>query len=648
MSLLEKVSIRTKVVSIVAFMAVGMAVGTTASVYLLDTVSTTYDRFIGNDAQAAILLTGANRNLQGMGYAAYQTLYYEGDTAENKTALDNFNQNMKMFGERLDKTSAILTDRADEMTGYRKAFATLSDTAKAAVDAGIADRNDEAKKLMADMDAKLVPLAADLQKLAASIRDGVQKGSAQLSDQVQSQIWSLIIAAAAGILAGLGAALAVTHFGVTKPLQRVTARMKSLASGDVTSAIEGTERSDDIGEVAKALSVFRDASLKNRQLEDEAEATRSTVERDRLAQEREKARKDEQLQFAVSAIASGLNALSGGDLTHKIETPFTGELEQLRHDFNMTLERLQQTIRSISDSAKSISSGSHEIQTAANDLSKRTEQQAASVEETAAALEEITATVKESNERAQEAGALVAKTKANAEKSGEIVGDAIQAMAEIESSSSSISNIIGVIDEIAFQTNLLALNAGVEAARAGEAGKGFAVVATEVRELAQRSANAAKEIKTLISQSSGKVNQGVELVSRTGEALQQIVGEVQEIDKLVRAIADTSREQATGLAEVNTAVNLIDQNTQQNAAMVEQSNAASHGLSKEAVLLEDMVARFKIIGGQITGRPVEHTPSASAVRQQAASPARSLANRLRTAFTGNAALKEAEDSWQEF
>ena len=574
--------------------------------------------------------------------------YYEGDTGENKTALDNFNQNMKTFGERLDKSSAILTDRADEMAGYRKAFATLSDTAKAAVDAGIADRNDDAKKLMADMDAKLVPLAADLQKLAASIRDGVQKDSAQLSDQVQSQIWSLIMAAAAGILAGLGAALAVTHFGVTKPLQRVTARMKSLASGDVTSAIEGTERSDDIGEVAKALSVFRDASLKNRQLEDEAEATRSTVERDRLAQEREKARKDEQLQFAVSAIASGLNALSGGDLTHKIETPFTGELEQLRHDFNMTLERLQQTIRSISDSAKSISSGSHEIQTAANDLSKRTEQQAASVEETAAALEEITATVKESNERAQEAGALVAKTKANAEKSGEIVGDAIQAMAEIESSSSSISNIIGVIDEIAFQTNLLALNAGVEAARAGEAGKGFAVVATEVRELAQRSANAAKEIKTLISQSSGKVNQGVELVSRTGEALQQIVGEVQEIDKLVRAIADTSREQATGLAEVNTAVNLIDQNTQQNAAMVEQSNAASHGLSKEAVLLEDMVARFKIIGGQITGRPVEHTPSASAVRQQAASPARSLANRLRTAFTGNAALKEAEDSWQEF
>ena len=258
-----------------------------------------------------------------------------------------------------------------------------------------------------------------------------------------------------------------------------------------------------------------------------------------------------------------------------------------------------------SENAATIETGSREIRSAADDLARRTEQQAASVEETAAALEEITTSVKDSTIRAEEAGSLVARTKQGAEKSGEVVRNAVAAMSEIERSSQSISNIIGVIDDIAFQTNLLALNAGVEAARAGEAGKGFAVVAQEVRELAQRSANAAKEIKTLITSSGEQVKRGVSLVGETGQALETIVGEVQHIDRNVQAIVQAAREQSTGLQEINTAVNTMDQGTQKNAAMVEETTAASHGLASEVQALNALIGRFNVGGSAAAGRSMQ-------------------------------------------
>lgn len=377
---------------------------------------------------------------------------------------------------------------------------------------------------------------------------------------------------------------------------------------------------------------------------------------------------------AVDEIAKGLTALAHGDLTAKIDTPFIPSLEQIRVDFNAAMTRMAAAMQNVSHNTDEIASGSSQIREASDNLAKRTEQQAAAVEETAAALEQITQTVADSSKRANEAGQLVARTKEGAERSGFVVKNAIEAMGQIENSSKEISNIIGVIDDIAFQTNLLALNAGVEAARAGDAGKGFAVVAQEVRELAQRSANAAKEIKTLISASSQQVENGVNLVDETGKALELIVSEVEEINAHVSAIVVAAREQATGLQEINTAVNTMDQGTQQNAAMVEQQTAASHSLAREAEALNSLLGQFRMggartavasAGGYSAPRPSSAKPafqpapaapirkapvkSASATARPVASPARALGQSLARAFGGAAEAPAAKDQdWTEF
>lgn len=297
---------------------------------------------------------------------------------------------------------------------------------------------------------------------------------------------------------------------------------------------------------------------------------------------------------AVQSISDGLDKLASNNLEHRISETLGGEFEGLRVNFNTSLERLRDTIESVVHGAQAIETGVGEIATAADDLSRRTEQQAASLEETAAALDELTATVQSSAEGVRRGAAAANAAKDQAIRSGDVMHDAVRAMSDIEQSSGQISRIIGVIDEIAFQTNLLALNAGVEAARAGDAGKGFAVVASEVRALAQRSADAAKEIKALIVSSSEQVGRGVALVDQTGEALKDIVERVSEIDILISDIARSSQEQASGLAQVNVAINLMDQATQKNAAMVEETTAATISLRSETAQLAEFVGGFRI------------------------------------------------------
>ncbi|TAU79289.1 methyl-accepting chemotaxis protein [Rhizobium leguminosarum] len=358
---------------------------------------------------------------------------------------------------------------------------------------------------------------------------------------------------------------------------------------------------------------------------------------------------------AVNTIGAALTKVAQGDLSFNIDQPFAPDFEGLRNTMNEALAQMRNTLSHVARSTDQIDTGTREISQSAEDLSKRTEQQAASLEETAAALDEITVNVNNAAKRAEEARHAAATASQNAERSGKVVADAVGAMSRIENSSNQISNIIGVIDEIAFQTNLLALNAGVEAARAGEAGKGFAVVAQEVRELAQRSAQAAKEIKELIRNSSEEVSTGVKLVSETGEALRTIQQNIVAVNDHMEAITSSAKEQATGLSEVNSAVNQMDQVTQQNAAMVEETNAASATLAQETARLRELIEGFRL--GGLTGKPSSSNAghlagSISHRRLEIAKPGHravpSPARQMLAKIAGTGGGGAVAESWEEF
>jgi methyl-accepting chemotaxis protein len=431
------------------------------------------------------------------------------------------------------------------------------------------------------------------------------------------------------------------------PLTAMKDYMGVLSDGDYDRDVPYAERTDEIGAMAQSVAYFRDAAIERNAAREQTEVARREKEDMDKAIATEKATEDAERVRVIEALTTGLENLSTGNLTYRIGEAFAPGYEKLRSEFNASIEKLNSTLQEISTTTNSVRLSSSEIGEAADDLSRRTEQQAASLEETAAALDEITSTVKSSSQRADEASQMVGAAKAGTEKSAKVVHNAISAMERIEESSKQISQIISVIDDIAFQTNLLALNAGVEAARAGEAGKGFAVVAQEVRELAGRSANAAKEIKTLIETSSTQVEAGVALVNETGSALNEIEGQVIKINDHIRSIVTGAREQSTALAEINSAVNQMDQVTQQNAAMVEQTNAATQGLSGEAVKLEGLVRRFK------TGDGSAHQGASPVADNHASkpaqSPARALGAKVASAFgLGGGAAAKQEQEWNEF
>ncbi|MBY6057907.1 cache domain-containing protein [Leisingera daeponensis] len=429
------------------------------------------------------------------------------------------------------------------------------------------------------------------------------------------------------LLALVIAAYFITR-SVTGPLNGLKNRMQSMADGDTSSEIPSANARSELGEIAQSVDVFRQALIRQQELEEAEQAL------------------NEKRSRVVAALSSKLSALSQGDLTAQITEVFPEDYEQLRRDFNTTAQNLSGTVEQVIAAAASIRNGAAEISQASDDLSHRTESQAATLEQTAAALDELTASVKSAAEGARSVEATMEEAKQEARTSGEVVQSAVSAMTEIEESSNQISQIISVIDDIAFQTNLLALNAGVEAARAGEAGRGFAVVASEVRALAQRSSDAAMEIKTLIGNSSGQVARGVDLVGKAGDALQSIVSQVTHISQLVSGIAEGAAEQSTGLGEINTGVTQLDQVTQQNAAMVEEATAAGHMLKTDAAKLSDLVAHFKIAGGRQPAAPATsaaapaQAPTAHGSGDWDMQPAPQPA----AAASGNA----ARDLWQDF
>ena len=422
---------------------------------------------------------------------------------------------------------------------------------------------------------------------AAATRDAQAAKSMSMLGQVVMGALLLTAAAFAAVL------MFAAQKGLVSPLVEITRCLRRLSAGDLSVVLPKKKSEDEIGQMTDALRTFHD-TVEARRQELEAADVRDALEIERAEAEKRRDEAESTQKAVVDSLAAALKSMSEGDLSHRLDRPFPAGYEKLRVDFNVAVEKLSGVIAASLEAVKAIHGGTAEITDAADDLSGRTERQAASLEEAVAALDEITSTVRLTAEGASRARKVVERARSAADASGSIVTQAVEAMGAIEKSSAQIGQIIGVIDEIAFQTNLLALNAGVEAARAGEAGRGFAVVAQEVRALAQRSADAAKEIKTLISASTAEVGQGVEYVGKAGEALRAIADEVDQIDGLVGEMAASTQEQARGLAEVNTTMNQMDQVTQRNAAMVEETTAASHALAQEATRLAQRMGELRI------------------------------------------------------
>jgi methyl-accepting chemotaxis protein len=500
-----------------------------------------------------------------------------------------------------------------------------------------------ARKQDIEFRSRFLELEESLGALRQTIEEASQVAEADAQSMGALATYVMLGALVASILA---AALMIfmVRRQILRPLSEVNAVIDRLARGDVDFEPPHLQRYDEVGRMARAVGVFRDHEVQARKDRQEQEAEKIRAEEARRHAERDAI--DSERRLVREAIGVAVEKLAAKDLTFRIADDLPEAYVKLREDFNHALEQLEGVIGKLSTSTQAINFGTMEISSASDDLSRRTETQAASLEETAAAVAEITNKVKQTASGAAQARSVVESAKEDAARSGDVVRKAIEAMTHIENSSQQITQIIGVIDEIAFQTNLLALNAGVEAARAGDAGRGFAVVAQEVRALAQRSADAAKEIKSLIASSHAQVQQGVHLVGETGSSLERIVQRVLEINTVVHEIATSAAEQATGLQQVNSAVDHMDQSTQQNAAMVEEATAATRQLAQQSDELNAIIGSFatsaRRVAAEARKEPARPAAAAAAKTPHRPSPMAPLKPQASyKAMTGT-------DSWEEF
>jgi len=433
--------------------------------------------------------------------------------------------------------------------------------------------------------ASVASASQTLEQFVSSAQEAGKK------DSQRSANVSIIAMVAGTLLAIIGGLMLVET--LRGPLKRVTEAMSRLASGDLDISIEGRNRGDEIGDMVRSVAVFRDAALENIRLEQEAEAQRQLTAEEQARRASERARIEAEQTEALTALSDVLGQLAAGNLEESMTEALAAEYVAMARTYNNAVEALRATLSDVRATTLEINGGAGNLAASADDLARRTEQQAAALEESSRALRQLTDIVRSTAESAQKTAVSVDETHNYARRSGEVVAKAVDAMDQINKSSEKIGTIISVIDEIAFQTNLLALNAGVEAARAGEAGRGFAVVAQEVRELAQRCAGAAREIKGLISDSSAQVRNGVSLVTETGEALTVINEHISSIHTLVGKIEAAAAAQYEGINEVNQAVHQVELITQQNAAMVEENTAEIHGLRRRVQSLNEKIDHFK-------------------------------------------------------
>ncbi|MFF0952200.1 methyl-accepting chemotaxis protein [Rhizobium leguminosarum] len=668
---LSSLKIGTK---LLALIAMTVAIGTGVGIYeatSLRSINRNYSAVLDIDVNGALKVGEIAGNSETIGRLLYRMILEQDETAKRKSEQE-LGQTFTEAASSIEKAGEYYPDRKGDLDAIKSDLDALRAAAQPVLEATLAGDNATATKLATD---SFSPARTKVDRDVDQFYDWANANLAQKNEAATAETNAVItmsyIALGVGAILALSLGILISTTQVVRPVRRLTGAMASLADIDLAVDVPFTDSRDEIGEMARAVEVFKQNGIKVREMDAAGASKRAKVAEMQRSIDAVIAaaaigdfsrRTPEDFGYPdLNRIVVGLNqlvatvdrgvaetrrvisALAEGDLTENMRGEFQGAFGELQANVNATMANLRSVLGEVRAAIDTINGGAGEMRTASGDLSKRTEQQAASLEETSSALEEITVAVKSSTERATEASHMVDEARRSTEQSSSVVKDAVSAMGRIEQASGEIGQIINVIDEIAFQTNLLALNAGVEAARAGDAGKGFAVVAQEVRELAQRSAGAAKDIKALISRSSGEVQSGVKLVTATGEALGLIQGHVVKINEHVHSIATAAKEQSTGLSEVNTAVNQMDQMTQQNAAMVEESTAATNRLAEEAANLDRLIARFKLGDRESAPRAVGHDS------RPVASPARALGQKLAGAFGGGrAATAAVAKEWEDF
>jgi methyl-accepting chemotaxis protein len=683
MSMLARFSVFTKIIGVIALLGVMIVGSNWFSTARMGRVDDAYSKFLDKDARAWAQIGRVNRSIFEIRYLLYRMI------AEPNLAA--VNEDRVKLAEAFEENGKLTKTIKDLMPAYAQQIDVIAmDVLKLqaalqpVTNAALLNQKDQALKLAVGQARQLFEQTLDQSNALRDTMDkGIQKGSDELTELTNDTIRLSWITMALVLALGAGLGFFITQFGIVRPMRVLIGMLQRMAKGEAIE-ITGTERRDEVGETSRAVNEIKLMLAEKARQEAQAKA-----EQEKHAEaEREAAKQKVLGEFEaavggiVKAAAAGdfsqrvdlagkfglvlnfgtainslcdnvghalddliqmLNALAEGNLTQRITAQYQGSFAILKDNANKTAERIGATIAEIKSSAAEVTNASAEISTSTSDLSQRTEEQAASLEQTSASMEEISATVKKNAENAQAANQSAANTRAVAERGGQVVAKAVEAMAKIDESSRKISDIIGVIDEIARQTNLLALNAAVEAARAGEAGRGFAVVASEVRSLAQRSSQAAKDIKDLITNSNGQVKQGVDLVNRAGASLSEIVESIKKVADTVADIASATAEQASGIDQVGKALTQMDEVTQQNSALVEENAATAKTLEHQAHAMDERVAFFRIAGA----RPAEARgpERAAAAKKQPAAGGRGPVGRMQAALA--TAVKQEPD-WKEF